>query len=44
MTNTTCSISDILSKKRDGGKHSPEEIYQLVRGYVTGDVADYKMF
>lgn len=37
------SIYDILSKKRDGGKHSPEEIREIVNGYVAGDVADYQM-
>lgn len=34
---------DILAKKRDGGKHSSDEIRALVLGYVSGDVTDYHM-
>jgi len=33
----------ILSKKRDGGRHTPDEIRALVSGYVGGEVADYQM-
>jgi len=34
---------DILAKKRDGGKHTADEIRALVQGFVSGDVTDYQM-
>lgn len=43
MSNLVYSVCDILSRKRDGGKHPPEEILQLINGYIRGDVADYQM-
>src|SRR4051795_5400980 len=33
----------LISKKRDGGELSPEEIGSLISGYVRGDVPDYQM-
>lgn len=34
---------DLLLKKRDGGKLSPEEIDWVVRSYVEGEIPDYQM-
>src|ERR1051325_569361 len=34
---------DIIAKKRDGMALTREEIGFVVRGYTTGDVADYQM-
>ena len=34
---------DIIEKKRDGGKLSPEEIRFAVMGYAKGDIPDYQM-
>jgi pyrimidine-nucleoside phosphorylase len=34
---------ELIAKKRDGGKHSADEILALVNGYVAGSVADYQM-
>jgi pyrimidine-nucleoside phosphorylase len=36
-------IVDLIEKKRDGGKHSPEELEALVGGYVRGEVPDYQV-
>ncbi len=36
-------IVDIIKKKRDGEKLSPEEIHFLIDGYVKGDIPDYQM-
>ncbi len=33
---------DILTKKRDGGKLSREEIEFFIRGYVAGEIPDYQ--
>jgi pyrimidine-nucleoside phosphorylase len=33
----------LISKKRDGGELSADEIGSLINGYVRGDVADYQM-
>ena len=33
----------LISKKRDGGELSSEEIGALIHGYVRGDVPDYQM-
>jgi pyrimidine-nucleoside phosphorylase len=37
------NVVNFISKKRDGGALSSEEIGALIRGYVRGDVADYQM-
>src|SRR6267143_755930 len=34
---------EIISRKRDGGEHPPEEIEFLLSGYVRGDIPDYQM-
>ena len=34
---------DTILKKRDGGKLEPEEIEELVKNYVSGDIPDYQM-
>ena len=34
---------EVISRKRDGGEHSPEEIEFLVSGYVRGEIPDYQM-
>jgi thymidine phosphorylase len=36
------NIVNLISKKRDGGEHSSDEIGALVHGYVRGDVPDYQ--
>ena len=36
------NILDIIAKKRDGKKLSKEEIEYFVRGYTSGEVADYQ--
>ncbi len=35
-------IVDIITKKRDGGELSSEEINTFIQGYVAGDVPDYQ--
>lgn len=35
--------SDFLTKKRTGGRHTPEEICSFIKAYVSGEVADYQM-
>jgi pyrimidine-nucleoside phosphorylase len=35
-------IVDIITKKRDGGELTREEIEAFIRGYVSGDVPDYQ--
>ncbi len=35
-------IVDIITKKRDGGELSREEINTFIQGYVAGDVPDYQ--
>jgi pyrimidine-nucleoside phosphorylase len=37
------NVVHLISKKRDGGELSAEEIGALVNGYVAGDIADYQM-
>ncbi|MEX0613197.1 MAG: thymidine phosphorylase [Pirellulales bacterium] len=37
------NVVQIISKKRDGGELSAEEIGTLISGYVNGDVPDYQM-
>ena len=34
---------ELILKKRDGGKHTAAEIEALVRGFMSGHVADYQM-
>src|SRR5467141_4704362 len=34
---------EIISRKRDGGEHSPEEIEFLLSGYLRGEIPDYQM-
>jgi pyrimidine-nucleoside phosphorylase len=37
------NVVQLISKKRDGGELSSDEIGALIAGYVRGDVADYQM-
>ncbi len=37
------NVVSVISKKRDGGELSADEIGSLINGYVRGDVADYQM-
>ncbi len=34
---------EVISRKRDGGEHSPEEIEFLLSGYLRGEIPDYQM-
>src|SRR6202795_1796070 len=34
---------EVISRKRDGGEHSPEEIEFLVSGYLKGSIPDYQV-
>jgi len=34
---------EVISRKRDGGEHFPEEIEFLLSGYLRGDIPDYQM-
>ena len=34
---------DLIQKKKEGKKHTKEEIYFLVEGYTRGEVEDYQM-
>lgn len=34
---------EVISRKRDGGEHSPEEIEFLLSGYLRGEVPDYQL-
>ena len=34
---------DLITKKRDGGEHSAEEIEFLIRGYVDGSIPEYQV-
>jgi len=34
---------DLIEKKKRGKKHTEEEIYFLVNGYLSGGIADYQM-
>ncbi len=36
-------MRELIAKKRDGQAHSPEEIEQIVRGYVEGTIPDYQV-
>jgi pyrimidine-nucleoside phosphorylase len=37
------NVVSLISKKRDGGELTEDEIGQLINGYVKGDVPDYQM-
>jgi pyrimidine-nucleoside phosphorylase len=37
------NVVSLISKKRDGGELSADEIASLITGYVKGDVPDYQM-
>lgn len=37
------SAVEIISKKRDGGEHTEDEIAALVEGFTQGTLADYQM-
>jgi len=39
----TKSALEVISRKRDGGEHPPEEIEFLLSGYLKGDIPDYQM-
>src|SRR5713226_4577528 len=34
---------EIISRKRDGGEHTPDEIEFLLSGYLKGDIPDYQI-
>ena len=34
---------DVILKKRNGQRLTPEEIYFMVEGYVREEIADYQM-
>jgi pyrimidine-nucleoside phosphorylase len=34
---------ELIAKKRDGIELRPEEIHQLIRGFLDGEIADYQM-
>ena len=36
------NIVDIITKKRDGGKLSKEEIEYFIQGYTDGSIPDYQ--
>lgn len=36
-------MSELIIKKRDGGKLSPEEIRFIIKGYTDGSIPDYQM-
>lgn len=36
-------MTDLIVKKRDGGKLSEQEIQFMVRGYTVGEIPDYQM-
>lgn len=37
------NVVDLITKKRDGGEHSPDELKFLMQGTVAGTVPDYQM-
>ncbi len=39
----TAPIYDTIAKKRDGKKHSAEEILAFVKGFCSGEIADYQV-
>lgn len=40
---THMRMYDLITKKRNGGVLSPEEIAYMVEGYTKGDIPDYQM-
>ena len=36
-------MTDLITKKRDGGELSTEEIRFMIDGYVRGEIAEYQM-
>ena len=36
-------MTDLISKKRDGGELSGEEINFMIQGYTQGEIPDYQM-
>ena len=34
---------DLIQKKKEGQKHTRDEIYFLVNGYLDGTIEDYQM-
>src|SRR5436190_638799 len=39
----TPRVVELIERKRDGGRLTPDEIDALVQGYTTGDLPDYQM-
>ena len=37
------SMTDIITKKKNGEKLSEQQIRDLIDGYVNGDIPDYQM-
>ncbi|MBN2248349.1 MAG: thymidine phosphorylase [Coriobacteriia bacterium] len=37
------SIEELIEVKRDGGRHTAEELTQIVSAFVSGEMADYQM-
>ncbi|MDO9557816.1 MAG: thymidine phosphorylase [Coriobacteriia bacterium] len=37
------SVLELIELKRDGGRHSAEELQRLVDGFVSGEMPDYQM-
>lgn len=37
------NIVDLITKKRDGGEHSGDELRFLIRGVVEGEIPDYQL-
>ena len=36
-------MSEVIAKKRDGGKLTKEEIHFVIDGYTKGSIPDYQM-
>ena len=36
-------MTDLISKKRDGGELTTEEISFMIKGYTGGEIPDYQM-
>ena len=37
------NVVDLITKKRDGGEHSGDELQFLIEGVVEGDIPDYQL-
>ena len=37
------NVVDLITKKRDGGEHSGDELRFLIEGVVEGDIPDYQL-